>query len=116
MPSWTLKEYETYKNHLRLQDPKPEPSVQPGTDGPPPGTAISPPGIVVRITSYRRKLLDFDNLVGGTKYLLDGLRFAKLIPDDSPDQIELQVSQVKVGNETEEKTEIELLPRKSEIE
>lgn len=84
--------------------------------GPAQGEKECPCRITVRITSFRRRLLDPDNLVGGAKYLVDGLRYAGLIPGDRPDQIELQVRQVKVSNETEEKTEIELQPRKSEVE
>lgn len=42
------------------------------------------------------KLCDFDNLAGGSKFLCDGLRYAGLIRDDSPEDIELVVTQRKV--------------------
>lgn len=51
--------------------------------------------ITVRITRYGSKLLDPDNLCGGVKPLLDAIRYERLIPDDSPDQIELIVRQKK---------------------
>lgn len=65
--------------------------------------------IVVVIKSYRRRLLDPDNLTGGTKYFVDGCRYAGLIPGDKPDQITLQVSQEKVKSKDQERTEIEIL-------
>ena len=58
----------------------------------------------VSVVSYRRKLLDPDNLTGGCKYFIDGLRYAGLIPDDAPDKITLTVSQEKV--KADERTEI----------
>lgn len=61
----------------------------------------------VRIVSRRRRLLDPDNLAGGSKYLIDGLRYAGLLKDDSPDYISLIVEQVKCGK-GEERTEIEI--------
>jgi len=64
--------------------------------------------IVVRVTAYRQRPLDADNLAGGCKYLLDGLRYAKLIPDDAPEKITLQVEQEKVQRQTQERTVIEL--------
>jgi hypothetical protein len=63
--------------------------------------------VVVRVKSCRRKLLDPDNLTGGVKYFVDGLRYAGLIPDDAPDKIILEVSQEKVTEN--ERTEIEII-------
>lgn len=70
------------------------------------GHAESIPRRLVRITSYRRRLLDFDNLAGGCKYFLDCCKYAKLVQDDAPDKIFLEVRQVKVINKAEERTEI----------
>lgn len=67
-----------------------------------------PGRIVVHVTAYRQRPLDADNLAGGCKYLLDGLRYAKLIPDDAPEKITLQVEQEKVQRQTQERTVIEL--------
>ena len=45
------------------------------------------------ILSYRKKKLDFDNLVGGCKQLIDALVDEGFIFDDSPDYIDLNVAQ-----------------------
>ncbi len=53
--------------------------------------------ILVRITSYRRRLIDEDNLC--EKYHVDLLRYASAIPSDAPDQCKIEVSQVKSKEE-----------------
>lgn len=45
------------------------------------------------IISYRKKLLDYDNLVGGVKQLLDACSEEKLIWDDAPKYLNLKVEQ-----------------------
>lgn len=47
----------------------------------------------VVIYSYRTKLLDHDNLVGGAKPLIDALVHLKLIYDDSPEWVEVDYKQ-----------------------
>ena len=47
----------------------------------------------VRITSFRRRLLDEDNLC--EKYHVDLCRYAGAIPDDAPGQVKIEVGQVK---------------------
>jgi len=47
----------------------------------------------VRVSRYGRALLDRDNLVGGTKALVDALRHYRLIVDDSPAHLALHVEQ-----------------------
>lgn len=64
--------------------------------------------IHVSIRSYRRRLLDPDNAC--PKYFIDCLRYSGLIPDDRPEDITLQVSQVKVKTKAEERTEITIEP------
>lgn len=61
---------------------------------------------IVRITSFRSRLLDLDNLCA--KSLLDSLRYAGLIPGDSPQDITLVVSQEKCAKK-DERTEIEII-------
>jgi len=39
---------------------------------------------MVKIISYRKRTLDFDNLAGGAKQLLDAMKHAGLLVDDSP--------------------------------
>tara|TARA_B100000035_G_scaffold55096_1_gene43525 strand:- start:1856 stop:2173 length:318 start_codon:yes stop_codon:yes gene_type:complete len=62
----------------------------------------------VRIRSYRVRMLDIDNLYGGCKHLIDSLRIARIIPDDDPTSITLEVSQEKVKGYKSEKTEVEV--------
>ncbi len=109
MPTWTPQQLRDYENHRAAGHPQPERAVPHEHLGAIPGEATHAPGIVVRITSYRARLLDFDNLAGGCKYLLDGCRYAGLIPDDNPAQITLQVSQSKVTEKTDERTEVEII-------
>ena len=52
--------------------------------------------ITVRITRFGTKLLDADNLAGGTKYVVDALRYQGVIPEDNPQVIRLIVGQRKV--------------------
>lgn len=52
--------------------------------------------IVVRIERRGIRLLDKDNLMGGTKAIVDALRYAGLIPDDNPEAIDLIITQKKV--------------------
>ncbi len=64
--------------------------------------------IAVRFIGFRVRPLDPDGFAGSTKHLLDGLRHAGIIPDDSPEFITLETSQVKVASFKEERTEIEI--------
>lgn len=48
------------------------------------------------IISYRKKLLDPDNFIGGLKLLIDGLVDMRLIHDDSPEYLELQEAGQKI--------------------
>jgi hypothetical protein len=52
--------------------------------------------IVLRIVRKATRLLDADNLAGGCKPLIDQVRYAGLIPDDSPDKVEITFTQQKV--------------------
>lgn len=60
--------------------------------------------IQVCITSYRKRLCDVDNLT--PKWFLDSCRYAGLIPDDRPQDIDFTVKQVK---SKDERTEIEII-------
>ncbi len=61
---------------------------------------------LVCITSIRKRLLDQDNLA--EKYHVDLCRYAGIIPDDSPAQIEIQTGQRKAIKGEEEHTVIEI--------
>jgi hypothetical protein len=64
--------------------------------------------IIVCITRRSCHVLDLDNFAGGCKPLIDQLRYAKLIPDDDPQSIELQFVQEKVRTRLEEETIIDI--------
>ena len=49
----------------------------------------------LEIVSWRKRFLDYDNLVGGCKQLIDAMIEEKYIYDDSPKYLDLRVKQVK---------------------
>jgi len=61
---------------------------------------------LVRITSFRKRLLDQDNLC--EKYHVDCCRYAGVLPDDAPEKTSIEVSQQKVKRKEEERIEIEI--------
>lgn len=67
------------------------------------GEKGNPGRIRVGIVSYRKRLIDPDNLC--PKYFIDCLRYAGIIPDDSAKHITLEVSQEMSDDE---RTEIEI--------
>ena len=67
-----------------------------------------PARLAVIVTSFRRRLLDEDNLA--EKYHIDALRYAGIIPNDSPDKISIKAQQEKVCSKADERTEIEIIP------
>lgn len=62
----------------------------------------------VIITAFTVRPRDPDNLGGGCKPLLDALRKIRLIPDDDPYSIELEVKQRPVEHFDQEKTLVEI--------
>lgn len=108
MPTWTQDQLSEYLARRAVQDPQPEPAVCDEPVGSEKGEDAMSQRTLVRITSYRKRLLDPDNLTGGAKYLIDGIRHAGLISDDRPEDIELVVAQQKVSLSTQERTEIEI--------
>jgi len=63
--------------------------------------------ILVRVTSVRSRLADEDGLC--EKYHVDCLRYAGLIPDDSPAQTKIETTQRKAAKGEEEHTEIVII-------
>jgi hypothetical protein len=61
----------------------------------------------LKITRFSTKTLDYGNLVGGCKPLLDAMKFNNLIIDDSPKWLDDKYLQEKC-NEGKERTEIEV--------
>jgi hypothetical protein len=69
-----------------------------------------PAKYLVSVVSFRVRLLDEDNLC--PKYHIDSLRYAGLLPADSPDRAHIITTQEKVESKEQERTEItiELIP------
>jgi hypothetical protein len=62
---------------------------------------------LVRVTSYRSRLLDEDNLVA--KYHIDALRYAGVLASDAPQHTHIECRQVKVHKGQTEGTLIEVI-------
>lgn len=59
---------------------------------------------LVRLTSFRVRLLDEDNLVA--KWHVDALRYAGILHGDDPSQAHIETRQQKVAHRNQERTEI----------
>lgn len=86
--------------------PQLEHRVDAGPLAAPPPQAFHPGIYFVRVVSYRVTLVDEDNLC--EKFLVDGLRYAALLPADSPDRCRIVTTQEKVAHYCEERTEIQV--------
>lgn len=64
--------------------------------------------VLVRVTAFRVRLLDEDNLC--EKYHVDCCRYAGLLSGDDPSQAKIQTSQVKVKRKQDERVLIEITP------
>lgn len=107
MVTWTqeqLREHEL-KTRRQIQSAKPELAIRDDTLGTEGRKEEGAQRVVVRITSFRWRLLDPDNLCA--KSIVDGLRYSGLIPDDRPQDIDLTVRQEKCDKK-DERTEIEI--------
>jgi hypothetical protein len=76
-------------------------------DGGARGEETSPQRAHLRITRFGQRLLDDDNLRGGAKPLIDCLKEAGLLHDDSPEWLTLDVKQERVPAGME-RTEVEI--------
>lgn len=91
---------------VKIQDPQPEQNKADTLGGTTQGKEEGVPRTLVCFTLYRCRPLDPDNAAGSVKNVLDGLRHAKIILDDGPTNIILQVDQKKVPRYENEATEI----------
>jgi hypothetical protein len=66
----------------------------------------NPSRFFVRVTSFRRRLLDEDNIC--EKYIVDCCRYAGIIPSDAPAQTSISSCQTKVGKKEDERTLVEV--------
>ena len=64
--------------------------------------------LIVVITRCSSRLLDVDNLYGANKGICDALRYAKIIPEDNPETIDLQCRQIKTKDKSQHGTKIEI--------
>ena len=103
---FTNEQYQAYLARCAASGAKPEQVVCDEPLGTPEREESYSGRIQVCITSYRKRLCDADNIAGGCKYTLDCCRYAGLIPDDRPQDIELTVKQVK---SKDERTEVEII-------
>ncbi len=95
-------------NYGPSSSPQPESAVRDESLATPQGETLYSGRVHVRITSYRRRLLDPDNLTA--KWFLDACRYSRLIRDDNPEAITYQVGQEKVARKEDERTEIVIEP------
>lgn len=96
-----------YENNCEISSAKPEQVVRNESMAAKARESGNPNRVHVSIRSFRRRLLDADNLC--PKYFLDCLTYAEIIRDDAPKYIVLEVSQEKVRSKDQERTEIEIL-------
>lgn len=59
------------------------------------------------VTDYRLRLLDYDNLCA--KPIIDCIRYAGLIPEDNPENLEILVRQKKITDPKQIRLEIEIV-------
>lgn len=122
--SWTPDQYREYlaniarKSKAKGHTPNPGPAAElerPIRDG-----ALGPlqlqkgtgQGFLVRVTSFRTRLLDEDNLC--EKYHVDLCRYAGMLPGDSPATTRIEVRQKKTGKGEPEKVQIEIFEIETE--
>lgn len=115
MPNWDRQTYEDFlarraKNNtpVALSTTEPKQDQEAALDSAVSREAKSIRRAIVRFVFYRTHLLDRDSAYASTKDLLDGLRHAALISDDSEDEIDLQVEQFEVTSRAHQKTLIEI--------
>lgn len=72
------------------------------------GKKDHPRRVLVRVTSFRRRLLDEDNLC--EKFHVDCCRYAGILLGDAPGQAKIEACQQKVKTSEEEGTLVEIFP------
>ena len=97
---------EHHDHPRKPQTPKLEPDPGHAPHGEAPTKTRHTTRHFVRVTATRTRLCDEDNLC--CKYLVDALRYAGVIHEDSPDQTEIQVTQRKAAKGEAEATRIEV--------
>ena len=67
--------------------------------------------VLLKIKVYRFSLQDPDNKVGSVKYLVDALKLAGWLCDDTPEFLELEVEEVIERDKELQRTEITWQPK-----
>jgi hypothetical protein len=106
MPRWTKEQLAEYETRRPTQSPVAKCAVRHEPLAAQEGKRGDPSRVYVCITSYRRRLIDPDNLVG--KYFLDSARYCGWLRDDTAADVDYTIRQVKVAEKTEERTEIDI--------
>ena len=114
MPTMTKEQYETFTQRraaAALAARQQSAIAQQPASHEPLATAQAETGdtsrCLVRVTSYRTRLLDEDNLVA--KYHVDALRYAGVLASDAPQHTHIECRQVKVHKGQPEGTLIEVI-------
>lgn len=92
--------------HAEAPDPVVERDLRPRSLAARKAKGINPGRFLIRVTSFRRRLLDEDNLC--EKYVVDCCRYAQLLPGDAPGTTRIETRQEKVRSKEHERTEIEI--------
>jgi len=92
----------------RIPTSKPERDSGQALVAPVPDESRSPGRVTVRITRLSCSLLDFDNGVGGCKFVIDAMRREGLIRNDDPASIDFEFRQKRVSTKAEQGTVIEI--------
>lgn len=104
-----------YASNPGSHDQTPAPLVERGQPNAPLAAAQTeasdPRKCVVRVVSFRRRLLDEDNIC--EKYHIDALRYLGVLASDAPGHTQIITSQTKVKTKGEERTVIEITIPKS---
>jgi len=88
------------------EDASTQPASRDGTLAESQAQETNPVGFFIRITSVRKRLADWDGIVG--KYHTDCIRYAGIIPNDDPTTAFIQTTQRKAEKGEEEHTLIEV--------
>lgn len=96
MPRWTHQNYNEYLSRRAngaVSSAEPQRPIRNEPMAETPRKETHTGRFRVGVISYRWRLIDPDNLC--PKYFIDCLRYAEIIPDDRPEDIELSVKQIK---------------------
>jgi len=106
MPRWTIQAYQEYEDRCKKSAAKPQRTVRVVPLAAPSEKEKNPARFFIRITSFRVRPIDPDNLCA--KFHIDCLRYSGIIPDDSARIVDLWIWEKEASDKTAERTEIEI--------